>query len=211
MRFHDRAEAGKKLAEALQKYNSEDVVVYALPRGGVVLGAEIAKALGCLLDLVITRKIGHPQQKEYAVCAVAEDGDYLCDQRELAALPEEWFNRAKEKEQKEAQRRRNVYLGGRAPLSAEGKIAILVDDGIATGLTMRLAVREIKHMKPKQVIVAVPVSPADSAERLRKEVDEFVALDVPEFFLGGIGAYYDDFPQVEDSEVIKLLKENTGR
>lgn len=205
MIFKDRTEAGRKLAEALKKYKGQDLVIYALPRGGVVLGYEIAKALGAPLDLVIPRKIGHPTNPEYAVCAVAEDGHMICNEAERAMLDPKWLEQAVERERQEAKRRRETYLEGRPPLSAEGKIAIIVDDGIATGLTMMLAIREIKHQKPKKIVVAIPVSPQDSAEVLKKEADELVALDIPEAYLGAVGAYYENFPQVEDAQVIRLL------
>lgn len=211
MRFKNRQEAGQLLASGIQKvlmnHVEESAIIYALPRGGVVLGAEIAQALDLPLDLVITRKIGHPMSPEYAICAVAEDGDYLCDPTEQALVDPNWLEAEFEKEKKEAQRRRMTYLGESKAISPEGKIAIIVDDGIATGLTMWLAINEIKHYLPKRILVAVPVVPPDAAERLRAEVDGLVALDIPDLYLGAVGAYYDDFPQVTDQEVIRLLRE----
>ncbi len=206
MYFKDRMEAGRKLAEALNKYKNQIAVVYALPRGGVILGEIIAKELGAYLDLVITRKIGHPLSPEYAVCAVAEDGDMICNETEKASLDPKWLERESKKEKKEAIRRRKVYLKGRLPLKTENKIALIVDDGIATGLTMELAIREVKHLNPKKIVVAIPVLPADVAEKIRKEIDELVALDIPTNYAGAVGAYYEEFPQVEDEEVIKILK-----
>lgn len=210
MRFKNRQEAGQQLAEGvrgvLANHPGETTIIYALPRGGVVLGAEIAKRLHLPLDLIITRKIGHPQNPEYAICAVAEDGDYLCNPTEQALVDQDWLEAEFEKEKKEAQRRRITYLGEEEALSPEGKIAIIVDDGIATGLTMWLAINEMKHYLPKRIIVAVPVVPPDTAERLRVEVDGLVTLDIPELYLGGVGAYYDNFDQVTDQEVIQLLK-----
>lgn len=211
MRFKNRQEAGRLLAEGLRKilinHPDESAIIYALPRGGVVLGVEIAKALGLPLDLVITRKIGHPQHPEYAICAVAEDGDYLCNPVEQAMVDPDWLEAEFTKQKKEAQRRRLAYLGEQQALSPENKIAIIVDDGIATGLTVWLAINEIKHYLPRRVIIAVPIVPSSTAERLRSEVDGLVALDIPELFLGGVGAYYDNFPQVTDQEVIQLLNE----
>lgn len=206
MRFRDRLEAGQKLAEALsQKYKGPDVVVYALPRGGVVLGREIASVLGVPLDLVITRKIGHPSSPEYAICAVAEDGHTICNESEMRGIDERWFQEAVSKEREEARRRREVYLAGRPPVSASGKIVIIVDDGIATGLTMMLAIKEVKHQQPKRIVVAIPVAPRDSVEELRREVDDLVALDIPDHYLGAVGAYYEEFPQLDDEDVKKLL------
>lgn len=204
MRFNDRTEAGKSLAEALKKYKGDDVVIYALPRGGVVLGYEIAKELSAPLDLVITRKIGYPGNEECAVCAVAEDGHMICDQSAAPLLDKEWLKRQSEKEMLEARRRREVYLKDREPISANGRVAIIVDDGIATGLTILLAISELRHQNPKKIVVAVPVASVDAAERIREEADELVALDVPVYF-HAVGAYYDDFPQLEDDEVIRLM------
>lgn len=208
MRFKNRLEAGKKLAEALAKYKGAELVVYALPRGGVVLGREIAQELGAPLDLIITRKIGHPLQSEYAVCAVAEDGDLICNEAERPLLNEQWLRGEIEREREEARRRREIYLRNRRPVSAKNKTAIVVDDGIATGLTMQLAIREVKHNEPERIVLAVPVIPAEIAKKFKKEVDEVVTLDTPELYLGAVGAYYDEFPQVEDEEVIKLLHDS---
>lgn len=206
MRFRDRVDAGRRLAEALKKYRDQDGIVYALPRGGVVLGAEIARALRLPLDLIIPRKIGHPMSPEYAICAVVEEGEMVCNEWEVARVDPKWFKRVVEAQRQEARRRRGLYLEGRPPLPAEGKTAIVVDDGIATGLTMEAAIRDIKSKKPARVVVAVPVAPRDTAERLGREVDEIVALDIPEYYLGAVGAYYDDFPQVSDEEVVALMR-----
>ncbi len=209
MQFKDRVEAGRRLADALRKYKGEDAVIYALPRGGVVLGYEIAKDLGVPLDLVITRKIGYPGNEECAVCAVAEDGHMICDPSAEPLLDKEWLRQQAEKEMLEARRRREVYLKDRKPISADGKVAIIVDDGIATGLTILLAISEILHQNPKKVIVAVPVASKDASERIREEADELVALVVPAYF-HAVGAYYTSFPQLEDDEVIRLM-EAVGR
>jgi len=204
--FLDRADAGRQLAEKLENYKGEDIIIYALPRGGVVLGYEVAKALGAPLGLVITRKIGHPHNPEYAVCAVTEDGALICSEDEKKNLDPAWLNSKVEEEKREAKRRRDVYLKNRAPLDPKGKTAVIVDDGVATGLTLRAAIRDIKQKNPKEIIVAVPVAPGDVADELKKEVDEFVALDIPNFYLGAVGAYYENFTQVEDEEVIDLLE-----
>lgn len=206
MRFRDRTEAGIRLAKALDKYRGEDGIIYPLPRGGIVLGVEIARALGMPLDLVIPRKIGHPRNPEYAICAVTENGAPLCNEEELARVDQAWYQAQVEQMRKEARRRRELYMGGRTPLDARMKTAIIVDDGIATGLTMRAAINDVRQREPARIVVAIPVSPADTAELLRHEVDEVVALDIPEFYLGAVGAYYDDFAQVTDQEVIALLR-----
>jgi len=206
MHFKDRKEAGKLLAEALSEYKDADVVVYALPRGGVVLGVEVAKGLGAPLDLVIPRKIGHPDQPEYGVCAVTEDGHLVCSKEEIARLDPAWLTAEVQKQQAEAKRRFNEYLAGRPSADVENKIAIVVDDGVATGLTMLAAIEEIKDRGPEKIVLVAPVIPADVAQRLKRYVDELVALDIPTVYLGAVGAYYDKFDQVDDREVIKLMK-----
>jgi predicted phosphoribosyltransferase len=207
MRFKDRADAGRWLAQALAAYEGKDGVVLALPRGGVVLGAEIARALRMPLDLVIARKLGHPLSPEYAIGAVTEDGETVYNPWEVSQVDAEWFRRQVERERAEARRQREHYLGGRPPLPLAGRIAILVDDGIATGLTMEAAIHDARRRKPARLVAAVPVAPQDTAERLGRMVEEFVALDIPEPYLGAVGAYYDYFPQVGDDEVIALLAE----
>ncbi len=207
MRFKDRTEAGVLLADKLKDYVGKEVVIYAVPRGGVVLGVEIAKVLGAPLDLVITRKIGHPANPEYAVCVVAENHDVLCNPAEKASLDPKWLEKAIEEERQEAIRRRKVYLGERKRPEAAGKTAIVVDDGIATGMTFLMALREARHLKPAKLIAAIPVLPAEMLPKIKKEADEVVYLDAPEDFLGAVGSYYDNFPQVTDKEVIGLLKE----
>jgi predicted phosphoribosyltransferase len=209
MRFRDRADAGRRLAAALAPYRGEEGVIYPLPRGGVVLGAEIAKALGMPVDLIIPRKIGHPYNEEYAICAVTETGQPVCNEFEVARVDKAWFERKVAEARVEARRRRELYLGGRKPLEVKDKTAILVDDGIATGLTMRAAIRDARDRHPATLVVAVPVAPADTAELLRQEVDDVVTLDIPEFYLGAVGAYYADFPQLSDEEVIGLLSLRT--
>lgn len=206
--FHDRADAGRQLAERLHEYAGQDCVVYALPRGGVILGAIIAKALHAPYDVVITRKIGHPINPEYAVCAISETGDLVCNEVERALLNPEWLRHAIEREKTEASRRRELYLAGRTHLSAQGKIAIIVDDGIATGLTMRAAIKEIARQHPLEIVVAVPVIPKETAELLQREDATLVAVSIPDEFLGAVGAYYDDFRQVTDAEVIAVLHED---
>lgn len=206
MRFRDRTDAGQQLADALEKYRGQPAVVYALPRGGVVLGAIIAERMGAALDLAIPRKVGHPTSPETAVCAVNEEGFRLCNELEQT-VDRAWLEAATAREVAEAKRRRETYLGARAAPSVKGKIAVLVDDGIATGLTMRVAIHGVRQQRPAQVIVAVPVAPSDTAEQIRAEVDELVVLAaIPTGYFGAVGAYYDDFAQVEDDEVIRLLR-----
>lgn len=209
MSFADRQEAGEMLAQALYKYRGNNTVVYALPRGGVVLGFEVAEALGVPLDLVITRKIGHPTSPEYAVCAVAEDGTLLCDEEEKFDLDPKWLSQTVEVERAEAERRRQAYLPDEKLVPATGKVAIVVDDGIATGLTIRVAMEYIRKESPAKLIVAVPVAPHEVVEMLYREADEVVVLEDVKNHLGSVGAYYDDFPQVTDEEVIGFLKKSS--
>lgn len=208
MYFKNRQEAGKLLAQKLKKYKGKNVVVYALPRGGVVTAVEIAKYLNAPLDLIISRKIGHPYNPEYAIAAIAENGDLIGSTRELELVDKEWLRKEIEHQRLEAKRRREKYLAGREEITAEGKIAILVDDGVATGLTLRAGIRELLHRHPQKIVVAVPVIPSSTAEIIKKEAGDLVALNIPSDndFLGSVGAYYEDFSPVEDEEVITILK-----
>ena len=210
MRFANRREAGRQLAEALEPFRGEAGVVYALPRGGVPLGQEVARRLGMPLDVLIPRKIGHPMHSEYAICAVPEQGQRVCNPREEAAVDPQWLAAAEERERAESRRRRSLYGRSDAP-SVAGKLAIIVDDGIATGLTMRAAIRDAAARDPSRVVVAIPVVPAETAATLENEADQLVALEVTDQYLGAVGAYYDAFPQVPDEEVIRMLDEAAGR
>lgn len=209
MRFTNRTQAGKLLAELLKKYKDKEVVVYALPRGGIVTALEIAKYLHAPLDLIITRKIGNPQNLEYAIAATAENGHIVGSKKEIASIDKTWFEKEVKKQRLEAKHRREMYLAGREAIPARGKIAILVDDGIATGLTMQAGIKELKHKHPRKIVVAVPVIPKTTANVLRHQIDAVVALDTPSdtAFLGSVGAYYDEFPQLEDEQVIAILKD----
>lgn len=206
MMFSDRHEAGLKLAGALIKFKGSESVILAIPRGGVVLGSVVAKVLGCPLDLVITRKVGHPYNPEYALCVVAEDGHEICNEVELAGVDGDWLEHEKKKEREEARRRRLIYLGGRPRLSVAGKTAIVVDDGVATGMSLIVALREVRELKPRKLVAAVSVMPAEFLDRLRKECDEVVCLNIDPGYLGSVGAYYENFPQITDEEVIEEIK-----
>lgn len=208
MPFTDRADAGKRLAEELARFRGQSPVVLALPRGGVPVAAEIAAPLGAPLDLVLVRKIGVPQQPELAMGAVV-DGDAAITVRNeqvirLAGIDEATFAAIRDRELKEIERRRQRYLGTRSPVPVEGRTAIVVDDGVATGATTRAALRAVRARRPKQLVLAVPVAPTDTLEVLRAEVDELVCLEDYDSF-GAIGFYYADFRQVSDEEVIAIL------
>lgn len=207
MIFKDRKEAGKKLAEKLKKFKSTDSVIYALPRGGVVVANEIAKNLNLSLSLVITRKIGSPFNPEYAICAVAEDGHSVFDVNEMREVDSKWLGEKINEEINEAKRRREIYLKNGQPISPKDKTAIIVDDGIATGLTIKLAIKEIKHENPIKIIIAVPVAPSDTISMIQDEVDEIIVLEADKNYLGAVGEYYKYFPQIEDEEVIRIMSE----
>lgn len=204
--FQDRVEAGKKLANALEHYQDKDTVIYALPRGGVVVAAETAKKLQAPMDLIIIRKIGHPDNPEYAICSLSENGHVLCNEEAVAQVEKDWLEDKIWQERQEIKRRQQVYLNNREAISAKDRVAVIVDDGIATGLTMATAIEEVKHQLPKKIVVAVPVIPKDVFKNLKQQVDEVIALETPEVFAGAVGSYYEDFPQVTDEEVIKILK-----
>jgi len=205
MIFKDRKDAGIRLAEKLKKYQDEETVIFALPRGGVVLGVEIANKLASPLDLIITKKIGHPINPEYAIAAVAEEGEPECNLAEVSHVDPIWFENEVRRVQNEIKRRREMYMGKIKPSPVEGKTAIIVDDGIATGFTMMAAINEIKKRKPQKLVVAIPVIPHDTAQNLRLMADDLVSLDIAYDFLGSVGSYYENFDQIEDSEVILLL------
>jgi len=208
--FKDRKDAGQKLADAVLKYKGiTNVVVYALPRGGVVTGKEVAKKLGCPLDILIIRKIGHPSFQEYAIGAISEKGNAVFNEIELQSIDEKWLDAEIEKKKEEAKLKREIYFKNRRPINPEGKIAIIVDDGVATGLTMSAAIKEIKTNKPEKIIVAVPVAPKEFIDSIKKDIDELIVLYIPEIFLGAVGAYYENFNQVSDQEVLNLIKKFT--
>ncbi len=209
--FKDRADAGRQLAGLLQHYKDENPVVVALPRGGVIVGREIARTLGCPLDITISRKLGHPMNPEYAIGAISEHSQVVGNQREWESVDQVWLKLSMDEQKREIDRRRQTYLQGKEPVGLMGKTVIIVDDGIATGSTMMVAIQEIKLQKPERIIVAVPVAPKEEAAVIRKLVDAFVAVIVPDYFLGAVGAYYRDFEQTSDSEVIKALADaNAG-
>lgn len=208
MFFANRAEAGQRLAEALSKYKDDDVVVLAIPRGGVPIGVQVSKALNALLDIVLVRKIGAPSQPELAIAAVV-DGPHAQTVRNeelLAALgvSDEFMKRESARQLAEIERRRSLYLGDRARPSIAGKTVIVLDDGIATGATVRAALKGIRLNGPKRLVLAVPVAPPGTMEALRGEVDEIICLSAPQGFLA-IGQFYSDFKQLTDVEVIDLL------
>lgn len=208
-RFKDRDEAGQLLAEALAAKAYPDPVVLALPRGGVPVAARVARALKAPLDLVMVRKLGVPSQPELAAGAVV-DGPHpeIVVNKDIAAafhLKAADMQALADAQLQEIQRRRALYLAGRAAEPLKGRTAIVVDDGVATGATMRAALRAVRRQGPARLVLAVPVAAADSLASLRPEADEVVCLATPEAFYA-VGAHYVDFPQVSDQEVIGLMQ-----
>ncbi|HUW24139.1 MAG TPA: phosphoribosyltransferase family protein [Patescibacteria group bacterium] len=202
----NRAEAGELLAGKLLAYTDKDTVVYALPRGGVIVGAVIARKLKTPLEVIIARKIGHPLQPEFGIAAVTEGGHLIKNEKYAATVDENWFSVEIERQKTAAQHRRNLYRPALRGISAKDKVAILTDDGVATGLTTKAAISDLREQQPQKIILAVPVIPADTAKELAQLIDEVVVLDTPEDFAGAVGAYYEEFPQVNDEEVIHELK-----
>jgi putative phosphoribosyl transferase len=207
-RFRDRSEAGRLLGERLREYaGREDVVVLALPRGGVPVGFEVADALGAPLDVFVVRKLGVPGHEELAFGAVASGGVRVLNESvvDAALMGSEDVERVAQRELVEVERREAAYRGGRPPVDAEGKVAILVDDGLATGASMRAAVRAVGERNPSRIVVAVPTAAASTCGELAREVDEIVCLRTPEPFYA-VGLWYDDFSQTGDDEVRELLE-----
>ncbi len=216
MIFRDRREAGELLAQAiLKKFDGEliDPVVVAIPRGGVVVAEPIAEKLGAPIDLVIPRKIGAPFNEEFAIGAVTEDGTVLINPTitpEFAArlgITEEYIRRKAAEEIAEIERRRKKYLSGFGRVPKEGRDVILVDDGIATGLTVKAAIASLRKEKPRRIILAVPVMPAEKVGEFKELVDDLVVLYAPVEF-SAVGQFYYDFSQTSDEEVIEILRKN---
>lgn len=201
--WKNRQEAAKQLIERLREEKIDFDAVLALPRGGVILGAEVARAFGKPFDLLIPRKIGAPMNPEYAIGAVTEEGLAVWNEEEKATIDKEWLDKEVAKERVEAKRRRETYLKGQRS-SLQDKKVLIIDDGIATGLTMRAAIAEARSLGAKKIIMAVPVASPDSLDIVSKEVNQVVVLETPAF-LGSVGQYYDEFKQVSDEEVIKLM------
>ena len=210
MTFNDRREAGRQLADALSHYRDKDAVVLALPRGGVPVGAEVAASLDAPLDLLLVRKVGVPWQPELAMGAVVDGEEPITVRNEdvigLASVTEGDFEAAMRAELDEIEKRRQRYLGERARPGTTGRVAIIVDDGIATGATVRAAIRGLRRKNPEKIVLAVPVAPPSTLDTLREEVDKLVCLEAPESFRA-ISLYYRDFGQVTDDEVTRILDE----
>jgi putative phosphoribosyl transferase len=206
--FANRQAAGRALASELTKRHLVAPVVLALPRGGVPVAVEIAKSLKAPLDLVLVRKIGVPFQPELAAAAVVDGGEPELVVNEdvigLAGVDRDYIDREAKRELAEIERRRQAYLGGRARVPLEGRTLIVVDDGIATGASIRAALKALRRRGPKALILAVPVAPSETVQALRAEVDQLICLTTPEPFFA-IGIHYLDFRQLSDQEVVSSL------
>lgn len=206
--YRNREEAGRRLADALSAFKGGDVVVLGIPRGGLPVAREVADALGAPLDIIVVRKLGAPGQPELGIGAVV-DGDHprvIFNQGviEQLGVSEEYLQGEIDKQLKEIKRRETEYRGGRPPVALAGKTVIVIDDGIATGSSVRAALRGVRRAKPKRIVLAVPVAPPETCEALRGDADELICLETPEDFFA-VGQFYRDFHQVSDEEVKTIL------
>lgn len=210
--FENRVDAGRKLAQKLKAYADQRPVVLALPRGGVPVGFEVAAVLRCPLDLVLVRKLGAPVNRELAVGAVVDGqtpSTFINDDVVRALdVPQAYIERESREQFAEIGRRRDAWLGGRPRAPIQDRTCIAVDDGIATGATVRVALQALRKATPRKLVLAVPVAPRDSLEAMRGDYDEAVTIEAPAD-LGSVGQYYRDFTQVDDAEVTELLDRAT--
>jgi predicted phosphoribosyltransferase len=209
MLFQDRSEAGRLLAAKLRKFaNRPDVVVLALPRGGVPVGFEVAKALNVPLDVFVVRELGVPGHEELAMGAIASGGARVLNQDVVRGLgiPEYMIDAVAAKEEQELGRREREYRNGRPPIDVRGRTVILVDDGLATGSSMRVAAAALRQRNPAQIIVAVPVASPDTCNEFETEVDQIICAATPEPFVA-VGRWYRNFSQTSDEEVRELLRQ----
>jgi len=208
MLFEDRREAGRRLAERLQSYANERPVVFALPRGGVPVGAEVSRSLGAPLEVIVSRKIGAPGQPEFGIGAVAPGGVRILNERVVRALgiPGDYLDQVSARESEEVERRLRLFRGDHPYPNLEQRTAILVDDGLATGVTARAALLALRRLNPRRLVLAVPVCAPSSAELLRPETNDLICLLMPDD-LEAVGLWYRNFEQVPDEEVMRLLEE----
>ncbi|MDD5340689.1 MAG: phosphoribosyltransferase family protein [Candidatus ainarchaeum sp.] len=203
--FADRYDAGRQLAKALAKYKGKKgVLILAIPRGALQMGEVLHDELKAPLDIIVTKKIGHPMSEEYAIGAVGPGGEYVVSEG-AADVPPEYIIRERKRLETLVEEKYRRYRGDRPKPDARGKIVILVDDGIATGSTLIAAIHVLRKQEPAKIVVAVPVAPPDGLARVKAEADEVVCLLVPQEFYA-IGQFYEKFPQVEDGEAIAILK-----
>ncbi|UCH36952.1 MAG: phosphoribosyltransferase [Candidatus Bathyarchaeota archaeon] len=207
MIFANRVEAGERLASALEEYAESDAIVLAIPRGGVVVGFEVAQKLNLNLDIVVPRKIGAPHNPELAIGAVTEDGTIMLNRNlvQYLGVSNDYIERVSEQQRSEIKRRLKRYRGDRPYPKLTQRIVIIVDDGIATGATIKAALSSIRKQNPTLLVVAIPVAPPSIIKDLRKNADRVVCLFIPEFF-SAVGQFYRNFQQTSDEEVKQLLR-----
>ncbi len=208
--FRDRIDAGRALAERLGIYRGKDILVLGIPRGGVPVAAEVARRLNAELDVLVARKLGAPGQPELAIGAVTGNGGEFVDEEmvDYLGVSEAYLQRVRQEQLGEARRREARFRGGRPAERIRDRIVVLVDDGLATGATMRAAARSVRKHRPALLVVAVPVGSREACAALREEADEVVCPLVPEFF-GAVGSFYENFEPTEDAEVESILREFT--
>ena len=202
--IRDRQDAAERLTQRLLKYKGENGIVLAIPRGGVPIGAYIAKELGFPVEVILSKKIGHPNNPEYAVGAVSMDS---VEVNENLNISKEFIDRETQKIQEELKRRYQLFMGNHKPADLKDKLVILVDDGIATGHTLMSTILMVKKQNPKKMVVAVPVAPPSAIETFEPMVDELICLLAPPGFFA-VGQFYENFQQVSDEEVISALQGN---
>lgn len=211
MKYIDRYDAGERLAARLKRMDIDKPVVLGLPRGGVIVAAEVADNLNAPLGVVLVKKIGHPDNPEFAVGAMAENHEPIWDENEVALLGDKWLETSTENANKSIKTRRNLYHSrGYIDPDVIGKTAIIIDDGIATGLTLTAAVKSVYSMRPKNIIVAAPIASQESLIDLDEFVDEFVILENPMTFNGSVSAHYEWFPEIDEDEVCLILERHSG-
>ncbi|HSV11319.1 MAG TPA: phosphoribosyltransferase family protein [Hanamia sp.] len=203
MYFNNRVDAAMQLSKKLEKYKGQNGIVLAIPRGGVPIGYYLARFLGFKLDLLMTKKLGHPLNGEFAIGAVGLEDSII---EETENVPPEYIKEKTAEIHEQLKKRYKDFMGEKAPLDLKGKVVIVVDDGIATGRTILATIKMLRSKHPQKLVVAVPVASTEAAERISKEVDDFVCLYTPVPFFG-VGRFYKDFSQTTDEEVINLLKE----
>jgi predicted phosphoribosyltransferase len=202
--FKDRYDAAIRLARKLEKYKNKNGIILAVPRGGVPIGHVVAKELGLPLEIILSKKIGHPFNSEYAIGSVSLHGVVL--NPDVSDVSKEFVKKESEKILENLKEKFILFMNGRKPTDLKNKTVIIVDDGVATGSTIRATVHSVRNSKPKEVVVAVPVSPPETAYELSAIADSFICLHTPEDFYG-VGQFYEDFSEVSDEEVIELLRD----